>query len=84
MQTPLPVSKIFFLSAFSLIPSLIRNVKAALAVAFKEANTETFRLYAANVVKNSKALAEHLLDKGFRIVTGTLLCANSSLCNSVL
>lgn len=46
------------------------NTIAALAVCFKEAATEEFRQYAEQIVKNAKALAQALLDKGFSLVTG--------------
>ncbi len=46
------------------------NTIAALAVCFKEAMTEEFREYAEQIVKNAKALAQALLDRGFVLVTG--------------
>lgn len=46
------------------------NTIAALAVCFKEAATEEFRQYAEQIVKNAKALAQALLDRGFSLVTG--------------
>lgn len=46
------------------------NTIAALAVCFKEAATEDFRLYARQIVANAKALAKALLDRGFVLVTG--------------
>ena len=46
------------------------NTIAALAVCFKDAMTEEFRQYAGQIVKNAKALAQALLDKGFVLVTG--------------
>ncbi len=46
------------------------NTTAAMAVAFKEAGTEDFRNYARQVVENSRALAETLTAKGFRLITG--------------
>lgn len=46
------------------------HVIAAKAVAFKEALDPSFRTYAHQIVKNSQALAEALLKKGLRIVTG--------------
>lgn len=46
------------------------HTTAAVAVALKEAAEPSFRDYAAQVVSNSKALAERLLEHGFSLVTG--------------
>jgi len=46
------------------------NAIAAVAVALKEAATPAFRKYAAQVVKNAKALADELAKCGWRIVEG--------------
>lgn len=46
------------------------NTTAAIAVALKEAATDGFKQYAAQIVKNAKALASTLLEKGFNLVTG--------------
>jgi len=46
------------------------HVIAAKAVALKEAMTEDFRRYQENVVANAKTLAEELIKKGFRIISG--------------
>ncbi len=46
------------------------NTIAALAVCFREAATDQFRQYAVQIVKNAKALAQALLDRGFVLVTG--------------
>lgn len=46
------------------------NTIAALAVCFREAMTEDFRLYARQIVANAKALATALLERGFTLVTG--------------
>lgn len=43
---------------------------AGIAVAAKEASTDVFRQYAHQVVANAKVLAEALLERGFRLVTG--------------
>jgi glycine hydroxymethyltransferase len=48
----------------------LEHVIAAKAVAFGEALKPDFKTYAAQVVKNAKALAEALLDNGFELVTG--------------
>lgn len=46
------------------------NQIAAAAVALKEAMAPSFRKYAAQVVKNAKALADELAKLGWRIVSG--------------
>ncbi len=46
------------------------NQIAAVAVALHEARTPTFKTYAAQVVKNAKALADELSRLGWRIVSG--------------
>ncbi len=43
---------------------------AAKAVAFAEAMTPEFKAYAGQIVRNAKALAEGLKQKGFRLVSG--------------
>lgn len=43
---------------------------AAIAVAFKEASQPSFKEYAAQIVKNAKALAEQLNKHNFRLITG--------------
>lgn len=43
---------------------------AAKAVAFKEALQPEFKEYAKQIVKNAKALAEALMEQGFRLVSG--------------
>lgn len=48
----------------------LMHVIAAKAVAFKEALSPAFKEYAQQVVKNAKVLAESLMNKGFRIVSG--------------
>jgi glycine hydroxymethyltransferase len=48
----------------------LEHVIAAKAVCFKEALQPEFKTYAANVVKNAKALAAGLLDEGFDLITG--------------
>jgi glycine hydroxymethyltransferase len=42
----------------------------AIAVAMAEANTPEFIVYAKQVVKNARALAERLMEHGFDLVTG--------------
>ncbi len=42
---------------------------AAKAIAFKEANTPEFRVYAQNIVKNSQALAKALIGKGIKLTS---------------
>ena len=46
------------------------NQTAAIAVALKEASTPAFRRYGAQIVKNSKKLAQELLRYGFDLVGG--------------
>ena len=48
----------------------LEHVIAAKAVAFREAADPTFREYAAQIVRNSQALAEGLAKEGFRLVSG--------------
>ncbi len=43
---------------------------AAKAVAFAEAATDEFRVYAAQIVSNASALAARLAQEGFRLVSG--------------
>ncbi|MCH9704244.1 MAG: glycine hydroxymethyltransferase [Chlamydiae bacterium] len=46
------------------------HVMAAKAVAFREAQQPDFQQYAAQVIANARALAEGLLRRGLKIVTG--------------
>ena len=46
------------------------HTTAAIAVALQEATSEDFRNYAHQVVKNAKALAAELSDRGFQLVSG--------------
>jgi glycine hydroxymethyltransferase len=46
------------------------HTTAAIAVALKEAATPDFRRYAHQVVKNAKALAAALQERGFRLISG--------------
>ena len=46
------------------------HTTAAIAVALKEANSDAFKSYAAQIVKNAGTLAETLISKGFNLVTG--------------
>jgi len=48
----------------------LMHVIAGKAVAFKEALTPEFREYQRQIVANSKALAEALIARGFRLVSG--------------
>lgn len=48
----------------------LEHVIAAKAVAFKEAETKEFKEYQKQIVKNAKALAKAMQDKGFRLVSG--------------
>ncbi len=48
----------------------LMHIIAAKAVAFNEALTDEFRLYAAQIVKNAQALAASLQRNGYRLVSG--------------
>ncbi|MGH7528116.1 MAG: serine hydroxymethyltransferase, partial [Gemmatimonadales bacterium] len=48
----------------------LQHIIAAKAVAFGEALTNDFKVYARAVVENAKALAEALVERGFAIVSG--------------
>ena len=48
----------------------LEHVIAAKAVCLKEAMSDDFKVYAHNVVRNAKALADTLLEEGFDLVTG--------------
>lgn len=46
------------------------HVTAAKAICFKEAQSEDFKAYAAQIITNAKQLAQSLAEKGYRVVTG--------------
>lgn len=46
------------------------HMMAAKAVAFKEANSSSFKTYAHKIVSNAQSLAEFFIQKGMRLVTG--------------
>jgi glycine hydroxymethyltransferase len=46
------------------------HVIAAKAVAFKEAMSQEFKDYQVKVIKNAKRLAEELLNRGFKVISG--------------
>lgn len=48
----------------------LMHVIAAKAVALKEALQPSFKVYAAQIIKNSQALAEELIKGGFNLVSG--------------
>ncbi|MGH7769039.1 MAG: serine hydroxymethyltransferase [Candidatus Binatia bacterium] len=48
----------------------LMHVIAAKAVALKEALTPEFKLYQQQIVKNAKALAAALMQKGFKLISG--------------
>ena len=48
----------------------LMHVVAAKAAAFKEALSDEFKVYQQQVLDNAKALADELVKKGFRIVSG--------------
>ncbi len=45
------------------------NTTAAIAVALKEADSDSFKKYSSQVVQNARALAKSLMDKGFNLIT---------------
>jgi len=59
---------------FAVFPSIQggphENTIAAIAVTLKEAASDEFKQYAAQVRKNAKALGEALIAKGYSLVTG--------------
>ena len=48
----------------------LMHVIAGKAVCFKEALSDEFKVYSAQVIKNAKALGETLIKRGFKLVTG--------------
>ncbi len=48
----------------------LMHIIAAKAVCFKEALSDEFKAYQAQVVKNAKALSEALIAQGFKLVSG--------------
>src|SRR5207248_6531336 len=46
------------------------HVIAAKCIAFQEAKKDSFRDYAKNIVQNSQALADGLMRRGFKVLTG--------------
>ena len=48
----------------------LMHIIAAKAVALKEALTEDFKQYQHQILKNAKALADELMEDGFRLVSG--------------
>lgn len=52
----------------------LMHVIAAKAVALQEASRPSFKKYQAQILKNARALAEALSQKGFRIVSGGTDC----------
>ncbi|MBI4726771.1 serine hydroxymethyltransferase [candidate division TA06 bacterium] len=48
----------------------LMHVIAAKAVAFKEALDPSFKVYAQQVIDNARALAQGLMERGYRIVSG--------------
>ena len=48
----------------------LEHIIAAKAVCFKEAMSEDFKLYSAQVIKNAKVLGDTLLKRGLKLVTG--------------
>ena len=48
----------------------LEHIIAGKGICFEEANTEEFKKYTEQIVKNSKAFAKEFLDNGWRIVSG--------------
>ncbi len=48
----------------------LMHIIAAKAVAFKEANTDAFRQYQSQIIKNARSLGEAVAAAGFRLVSG--------------
>src|SRR5699024_5399776 len=48
----------------------LMHVIAAKAVCLKECQTDEYKEYQRNIVKNAKALCKGLMDRGIRIVSG--------------
>ncbi len=48
----------------------LMNMIASKAQAFKEANTQEFREYTKQVIKNAKAMCEVFMNNGFNVLTG--------------
>ena len=48
----------------------LMHVIAAKAVAFKEALDPSFKVYASQIIKNCKALADELIKRGYKLVSG--------------
>ena len=46
------------------------HTTAAIAVALQEASTEGFKEYTKQIIKNSKALAEELIKRNYKIISG--------------
>lgn len=48
----------------------LEHVIAAKAVAFKEAQTPEYKKYTQNVVENARTMAQELVDRGYKIISG--------------
>ncbi len=48
----------------------LMHIIAAKAVSFKEALSQEFKNYQAQIIKNAKVLSEELMNRGFKIVSG--------------
>lgn len=48
----------------------LEHIIAAKAICFKEAMTDEFKVYAAQIIKNAKALATELIKREFNLVSG--------------
>ena len=48
----------------------LEHIIAAIGICFEEANTEEFKKYAKQVVKNAKAFAQRFLENNWKIISG--------------
>jgi len=48
----------------------LEHVIAAKAVAFAEANTQAFKDYGTQVIKNAQVMSEEFINKGYKIISG--------------
>lgn len=48
----------------------LMHIIAAKAIAFKEALQPEFRTYAQQIIRNAQALASHLMERGYFIISG--------------
>lgn len=46
------------------------NTVCAIAIAMKEALDPSFQVYAQQIIKNAQTMAQELLSRGYKLVTG--------------